>query len=68
VKLSELTPRRRQIVELIRDGLSDKEIGAKLGIEAQTVKNMLRNVYRETRTCNRVTLIRHFYEVTERVA
>lgn len=68
MRIADLSPRRQEIVRLIREGLSDKEIGVKLGIEAQTVKNILRAVYRETGTCNRVTLIRHFYEVTERVA
>jgi len=39
-----LTSREGQIVRLIEQGLSNKEIAARLGIEAATVKNHVHNV------------------------
>ena len=34
-----LTPSERQVLELIGDGLSNREIGEKLGVAEKTVKN-----------------------------
>ncbi|MDX6680344.1 MAG: hypothetical protein QOG94_383 [Solirubrobacteraceae bacterium] len=39
-----LTSRERQVVALIDDGLSNKEIAARLGIELSTVKNHVHNL------------------------
>jgi two-component system nitrate/nitrite response regulator NarL len=39
-----LTPRERQVVALIDDGLSNKEIAARLCIEQSTVKNHVHNL------------------------
>jgi two-component system nitrate/nitrite response regulator NarL len=39
-----LTHRERQIVQLIEEGLSNKEIGARLSIEVATVKNHVHNI------------------------
>jgi two-component system nitrate/nitrite response regulator NarL len=39
-----LTPREREIVALISDGLSNKEIGGRLCIELGTVKNHVHNI------------------------
>jgi two-component system nitrate/nitrite response regulator NarL len=39
-----LTARERQIVELIAEGLSNKEIGRRLYIEVATVKNHVHNI------------------------
>jgi DNA-binding NarL/FixJ family response regulator len=41
---SRLTLREREIVELVRDGLSNKEISRRLGIEVATVKNHVHNI------------------------
>ena len=38
-RVSELTPREREILELIAEGLSNKQIGAKLFLAEKTVKN-----------------------------
>ena len=64
--LSDLSPRRRQIVELISAGLSDKEIGVELGIETQTVKNILKNIYRQTAAHGRIALLNHFFSVVRK--
>jgi non-specific serine/threonine protein kinase len=39
-----LTPREREVLRLVVEGLSDKEIGAALGISAQTVAKHVGNV------------------------
>jgi two-component system, NarL family, nitrate/nitrite response regulator NarL len=42
--VSALTVRERQVVQLIAEGLSNKEIAARLGIEVATVKNHVHNI------------------------
>jgi two-component system, NarL family, nitrate/nitrite response regulator NarL len=42
--VSSLTVRERQVVQLIAEGLSNKEIAARLGIEVATVKNHVHNI------------------------
>jgi DNA-binding NarL/FixJ family response regulator len=42
--VSVLTMRERQVVDLIGDGLSNKEIATQLGIEVATVKNHVHNI------------------------
>ena len=39
-----MTPREREIVELIGDGLSNKELATRLGVAAHTVKSHVRNI------------------------
>jgi DNA-binding NarL/FixJ family response regulator len=40
-----LTRRERQVLQLVRAGLTNKEVGRQLGIEEDTVKKHLRNMY-----------------------
>lgn len=42
--VSSLTVRERQVVQLIAEGLSNKEIATRLGIEVATVKNHVHNI------------------------
>jgi two-component system nitrate/nitrite response regulator NarL len=48
-----LTPREREIVALIDDGLSNKQIARRLGIELATVKNHVHNVLRKLEVSGR---------------
>jgi DNA-binding NarL/FixJ family response regulator len=45
---SELTPRERQVLELVEQGFKNKEISLALGIRLGTVKVHLRNIFEKT--------------------
>ena len=51
-----MTPRQWQIVELVGEGLKNREIGKMLGVTEQAIKNRLRVIYDETGMDNRVGL------------
>ena len=51
-----LTPRELQIVALIVQGCKNKEIGLRLGVTEQVVKNYLRSVYDKTGVSDRLEL------------
>ena len=51
-----LTPRELEIVSLIVDGESNKEIALHLGIAQQTVKNHLRNIMTKSNVSSRLQL------------
>ena len=51
-----LTPRERQIVQLVGCGCSNAEISERLGLRPQTVKNRLSEIYQKTGSRNRVDL------------
>ena len=44
IRAARLTAREREIVDLVRDGLSNKEIAQRLCIEVPTVKNHVHNI------------------------
>jgi DNA-binding NarL/FixJ family response regulator len=52
--LSALTAREEQILELVSQGLSNKEIGNELGIAEKTVKHYVTNVLQKLQVRNRV--------------
>jgi two-component system, NarL family, nitrate/nitrite response regulator NarL len=45
---SELTPREQQVMELVEQGLKNKEIGHELGIRPGTVKIHLKHIFEKT--------------------
>ncbi len=45
---SELTPREQQVMELVEQGLKNKEIGRELGIRPGTVKIHLKHIFEKT--------------------
>jgi RNA polymerase sigma factor (sigma-70 family) len=54
--LSLLTERERQIMQLVSEGLSNKEIGHWLDISDGTIKVHLHNIYQKLSINNRTTL------------
>jgi PAS domain S-box-containing protein len=52
-----LTPRQREVLELIASGLSTSEIAKKLTLSTETVRNHLRSVFRELHVHTRLEAI-----------
>jgi DNA-binding NarL/FixJ family response regulator len=46
--LSKLTPRERQIAEIVCRGLTNKEIGAEIGLSRRTIETHIDNIRRKT--------------------
>src|SRR2546422_94548 len=52
-----LTPREREILTLLGEGLVNKEIGARLGISEHTVKSHLTAIYEKLEASNRAEAV-----------
>jgi DNA-binding CsgD family transcriptional regulator len=52
-----ITRREAEILELLLEGIGSQEIGDRLFISRRTVETHLYNLYRKTKTANRVELI-----------
>lgn len=59
-KLDSLTIAEREIVHLVLDGLSNREIAALRGVSAKTVANQLRALYQKLSVYSRFELASHF--------
>ncbi len=57
-----LTSRERQIVRLVLQGESNKDIASRLGTSAHTVKNQLTTIYRKLGVANRILLVAWAYQ------
>jgi len=51
-----ITRREEQILDLLREGLSNREIASSLGIQEQSVKNALAVLYQKFQVRNRTQL------------
>lgn len=58
LSLRELTPREKEVLELLTEGLSTPEIGGRLSISPQTVKNHISSIYTKLGVRNRVEALR----------
>jgi DNA-binding NarL/FixJ family response regulator len=56
--VSQLTPRERQVLELLTHGLSNAEIGLQLHLSPRTVEKYVSSLLRKTDTSNRAELVR----------
>jgi DNA-binding NarL/FixJ family response regulator len=54
VQGDQLSPKEREVLELLTKGMTNKEIGNKLGIAENTVKNHLKNILDKLHLDNRV--------------
>jgi DNA-binding NarL/FixJ family response regulator len=52
--LAELSVRERQVLELVANGLSNQEIGAKLGLAEKTIKHYMTNILTKLQVRSRV--------------
>ena len=52
--LAELSSRERQVLELVADGLSNQEIGIKLGLAEKTIKHYMTNILTKLQLRSRV--------------
>lgn len=59
--VANLTPMERQVVRLVLDGLSNKEIGTKLSRSSNTVKYHIRNVMKKVKIKSRVDLVNYVW-------
>lgn len=59
--LNLLTPREREVVQLISEGKTDKEIAGSLGIAADTVANHVAKVFAKLNVRNRAHLMARLY-------
>jgi DNA-binding NarL/FixJ family response regulator len=60
--LAALTPRQREILELVVEGLSNVEIGKRLFLTESTVKQHLRAAYKLLNVQNRTQAAKLFRE------
>ena len=55
-RMADLTPREHQVAKLVASGYANKEIGRRLKISEQTVKNHMQSIFRKLALNNRVEL------------
>lgn len=58
----DLTPREREVLELIATGLSNAQMGDRLHLSARTVEKYVSSLLRKTETSNRAELVRFAIE------
>jgi DNA-binding NarL/FixJ family response regulator len=61
-ELGQLTPREREIVSLVAEGLRNEEVGRRLGITEKTVRNHLTAVFQKLGVSGRLELVVHAFE------
>lgn len=60
-----LTPREREVVEMVAKGLSNKQIADAMGLKIATIKAHMGTIFTKTRVHNRVELTLAWLEGVE---
>jgi DNA-binding NarL/FixJ family response regulator len=55
-RVPDFSPRQQQLAGLIRQGLSNKEVAARLNLSEQTVKNHVHRMLRKAGAADRLTM------------
>jgi len=61
--LPELTDRENQILKLIADGLTNREISCRLSISESTVENHIHHIYGKLGISNRARAVAYFFQL-----
>jgi len=64
-KLSQLSPQERRVVAYLADGLTNKEIGDRLGLTEKTVKNYLATIFSKLNIARRTQAVALFVEASK---
>lgn len=59
-----LTLREREVLDLLAQGISNKEISQKLFISVETVKSHIKNIYKKLEVKNRVEAVKKYTEIS----
>ena len=60
--LSQLTDREKEVIKVIADGLTNKEIARELFISESTVENHIHNIYEKLEITNRAQAVAVAYQ------
>jgi len=60
--MEHLTPKQLVVMELVAEGLSNKEIAEKLFIAEKTVKNHIQAIFLKIEAKNRTQVAKYYYE------
>lgn len=63
VDLPDFTPREREVLGLLAEGMATKEIASQLGLSPETVKDYVQAVYRKLEVHDRVSAVRRAAEL-----
>lgn len=61
--LPELTDRENQVLKLIADGLTNREISGNLSISESTVENHIHHIYAKLGISNRAQAVAHAFQL-----
>jgi DNA-binding NarL/FixJ family response regulator len=62
VRSVRMTKRERQVIELVADGLTNKEIGHRLHLSPHTVKSHVHNILEKLAIHNRIEIARYAHD------